>query len=91
MVAPDDDHARRLLTGDDQLIRRIRASQYQVVIYRRAPGDPTERTFMTTGGNPVGWHRRQRLDRLFVAGLAYADDELIVSFTNRSLRLLRLG
>lgn len=91
MVAPDDDHARALLAGDGQLLRRISARQYQVIVYRRAPGAATERTFMTTGGHPVGWHRRQLLNRLFAAGLAYADDDLVVVLTRRSLWLLLSG
>jgi len=90
MVAPTTTRATALLTEDPQLIRRVLARQYRLELYRPAPGEAAAHTFVTTNGHPVGWHRRNRLERLLIARLAQADDHLIVVLTRRSLIILEL-
>ena len=85
MVAPLTPADEALLDADPQLVRRIEAGQYRLAFVRPAPGEPAERSFVTAGGHPVGWHRRQRLAQLFERGLVYAGEDLQVSLNRRSL------
>lgn len=85
MVAPLTPADRALLDADPQLIRRIRARQYRMVLVRPGPGEPAERSFVTTTGHPVGWHRRKRLAELFARGMVYVEDDMTVAMNRRSL------